>query len=140
MSTSGTVLQTVALALPAVALYMTVLVELYKKVEQAQAPMSRNQRPVLRKANPMQSGTEDNYMRGFVTVTRAMNALDLRLALLSLIVLILATILLLVSLLVDYVVIQSVGVLTAVLGFILLGGALAYTVYASVEQLFPEST
>lgn len=107
--TAGTVLQTVALSLPAVALYMTVLNELYLKVEKAKEPMSRGNMPVFRETGPTVPADEDNIMRDFVTVTRAMNGLDFRLAALSLFFLVCSALLLVISLAVDVAAVRVVG-------------------------------
>lgn len=65
---------------------MSVLNELHVKIEKAEEPMSiENMRAgVSRAAEP----GEDNMLRGFVTVTRAMNGLHFRLATVSLFILV----------------------------------------------------
>jgi len=136
---TGTVLQTVALSLPAVALYMSVLNELYVKVEKAEEPMSRDNQPVFRKMGPTVQADEDNILRGFVTVTRAMNGLDFRLAALSLFFLVVAALVLVVSLAVNIVVVQWVGMGLTVIAFGLLAAALAWTAYATFFGQYPES-
>lgn len=137
---TGTVLQTIALSLPAVALYMTVLNELYVKVENAEEPMSRGNEPVFAKMGPTVQPQEDNILRGFVTVTRAMNGLDFRLATVSLFLLVVSAFLLVLSLVVSVEYIRRIGMVAAVGGFAVLALALAYTAYASFSQLYPESS
>jgi len=138
-ATTGTVLQTVALTLPAVALYMTVLNELYVKVEKAEQPMSRGNQPVFRKPGPTIEGDEDNILRGFVTVTRSMNGCDFRLAVLSLFFFVLSALVLVASLAIDAVVVRWVGITFTVTGFGLLSAALAWTAYATFYRQYPES-
>lgn len=137
---TGTVLQTIALSLPAVTLYMTVLNELYVKVKKAEEPMSRGDRPVFTKMSPTVQPDEDNILRGFVTVTRAMNGLDFRLATVSLFLLVVSALLLVLYLAVSITYIRWIGMLTTVLGFVALALALVYTTYASFCQMYPESS
>lgn len=138
--TTGTVLQTIALSLPAVALYMTVLNEIYMKVEKAEMPKSRGNSPVFTKMGPSAQQDEDNILRGFVTVTRAMNGLDFRLATVSLFLFVVSAMLLVIFLAVSIVYIRWLGMLTTVLGFVALASALAYTTYSSIYQMYPESS
>jgi hypothetical protein len=138
--TTGTILQTIALSLPAVALYMTVLNELYVKIEKAEEPMSRNNRPVFAKTGQTVQPDEDNILRGFVTVTRAMNGWDFRLATLSLFFLIISTLSFVLFLAVSINYIRWIGTLTTILGFVALASALLYTACASFFQMYPESS
>jgi len=137
--TAGTVLQTVALSLPAVALYMTVLNELYMKVEKAEEPMTRGDMPVFTKVGPTVSPEEDNVLRGFVTVTRSMNGLDFRLAVLCLFFLAISALVLVISLATDFIIIRWVGMGLTVVGFGLLAAALGWTAYATFWEQYPES-
>ncbi|WP_049943379.1 hypothetical protein [Halolamina sp.] len=140
VDTAGTVLQTIALSLPAVALYMTVLNELYVKVEQAEEPKrGRSTRDTVAVARSDSNPNDDNILRAFVTVTRSMNGCDFRLATLSLFFLVASALLLVLFLAVSVVYIRGIGMVTAVVGFALLALALAYTTYASFYQLYPES-
>jgi len=140
VESTGTILQTIALSLPAVALYMTVLNELYVAVEKAEEPMSREMMgPMKFRPTPEIEPKEDNILRGFVTVTRAMNGLDFQLATVSLFLLVVSALLLVLHLAVTVVYIRWVGMMTAVGGFGVLALALAYTAFASVFQRYPES-
>lgn len=135
---SNTVLQTVALSLPAVALYMTVLNDIYVKIEKAEKPMSQGG-GAFAKMGPRVQPDEDNILRGFVTVTRSMNGFDFRIAAISLFFLVISAIFLILSLPIENPYLGWIGMGIAAIGFAFLALELAYTAYASFLMLYPES-
>lgn len=135
---TNTVLQTVALSLPAIALYMTVLNELYQIVDEAQKVHTHPESPSLDPHRPAGGRDEIEVNRGFVTYSTAMKGTDFRLAVVSLSFLILATIALIIATASTLSWIRWIGVGLSIVGFATLVAALIYTAYASFRQLYPQ--
>lgn len=139
MTNTGQVLQVVALSLPAVALYMGVLSDLYED-----AALARSQYPDLDSdafegPGPASGKMEHKVHREYVTLTTVMDGLDFRLATLSLVALTLSVVVLLPTLVSMIERLYWIGVGVATIGFVLLVIALFYTAYASFCELFPRS-
>lgn len=111
--TAFRLLQIIALALPAIALYLTVLVELYSESHQ-------------------ESGLEPT---GVIKLTQADNELDFALALLSFVVLLVSAIFLIVSIAVPKSIILDIGTGILVLGFIVGLLAVATTAKRSIQRI-----
>ena len=96
-SDAGVLLQAIALTLPAVALYMTVLVELHEDVVRARGLSPDPDSPAFEGPGSVQGKMEHIQHHDFVTLTIAMDGMDFRLATGSFLGLLLAAIALLVS-------------------------------------------
>jgi len=134
---AAVVLQAVALSLPAVALYMTVLTELHNDVVRAQGLSPDPDSPAYEGPGPVQGKIEHIHHHGFLTLTIAEDAWDFRLAAISLAGLVLAAIVLVVSVVLRVEQVYWVGAGLTVVALGILTAALAWTVYASLNQLYP---
>lgn len=126
-------LQAVALSLPAVALYMTVLTNLYQTPDEA---IAQHLSPESREGGKLEYETH----RGFVSYTTAEEGWDFRLSVLSLISLVSATIALIWGVAIKSNFIYWIGAIIASIGFALLVAALAYTAYASIRIMYPPTS
>jgi hypothetical protein len=134
---ASTVLQVVALTLPAVALYMGVLNDLYEEIDQAKQPRQDPNSPAFERSGPVEGKIDIEVDRAFVTYTTLMEGIDFKLSVFSLIFLLLGAIVLTVSLIIELKYIFTIGIGCAILGFGFLVAALCYTAYASFKQLYP---
>lgn len=139
MSNTGQVLQVVALSLPAVALYMGVLSEVYEDAALAQSMYPKPDSDAFEGPGPAMGKMEHEVHREYVTLTTVMDGLDFRLATLSLVALTLSAVFLLPSLAAPVPLLYWIGVGIATIGFGLLVGALSYTAYATFYEKFPRS-
>lgn len=129
-SPATTVLQAVALSLPAVALYMTVLTNLYQTPDEAKAQYESVNEGIL----------ETETHRGFVSYTIAEEGLDFRLSVLSLLALALSAIALIWGIVLNSEYFSWMGFMVASIGFTALVAALAHTAYASIRVLYPPTS
>jgi len=136
---TGQVLQVVALSLPAVALYMGVLSEVYEDAALAQSRYPDPDSDAFDGPGPAVGEIEHKVHREYVTLTTVMDGLDFRLATLSLVSLSLSVVFLLPSLATEILVLYWIGVGVATTGFALLVVALSYTSYATFYEKYPRS-
>jgi hypothetical protein len=120
----------VALSLPAIALYMTVLTNLYQTPDEAKAQYPS---PESAKGGRFEMETH----RGFVSYTIAEEGWDFRLSVLSLLALVAAAIALIFGIVLDSELISWIGIGITSVGLGMLVVALAYTAYASIRLLYP---
>jgi len=133
------VLQIVALSLPAIALYMSVLTELYEVVDQAKALYPDPDSPAYQEGRMGEGQIENEVLRGFVTYSVAETGWDFRLATVSLLCLVLSAPFLMLALGLGNQWVSLAGIGLAALGFLVLSVALGYTVFASLKLLYPRS-
>jgi len=136
-SDAGVLLQAIALTLPAVALYMNVLVELHEDVVRARGLSLDPDSPAFEGPGSVQGKMEHIQHHDFVTLTIAMDGMDFRLATGSFLGLLLAAIALLVSIILGSQVAVLIGAVLSIISFVVLAGALLWTVYASMNRLYP---
>lgn len=137
LNPASTVLQVVALTLPAVALYMGVLNDLYEKIDQAKQPRQDPNSPAFERSGPVEGKIDIEVDRAFITYTTLMEGTDFKLSVFSLIFLLLAAITLTISLVIELRYTLAIGIGCAAFGFGFLVLALSYTAYASFKQLYP---
>lgn len=133
----GALLQVVALSLPAVALYMTVLNELHQDVARVDSISPDQNSPAYEGPGPATGRIDHELHRDYVTLTISMDGTDFRLATISFLALLVAAITLVVSVVVsvEWVFLLGAGVTVVAFGFLV--AALGYTVYASFRGLYP---
>lgn len=139
MANTGTVLQVVALSLPAVALYMGVLSDLYEDAALARSHYPDPGSEAFQRSGPATGEIEHKIHREYVTLTTVMDGLDFRLATLSLVALTLSAVFLLPALVTTVQLLYWAGVGIATIGFGLLVTALSYTAYATFFEMYPRS-
>jgi hypothetical protein len=139
VTNTGQVLQVVALSLPAVALYMGVLSDVYEDAALARSRYPDPDSDAFDGPGPASGEMEHKVHREYVTLTTVMDGLDFRLATLSLVTLALSVVFLLPTLVSMVQVLYWVGVGVATIGFGLLVVALSYTACASFYEMFPRS-
>lgn len=137
MPNTGTILQVVALTLPAVALYMGVLSDLYEDAVLARSLYPDPSSDAFQGPGPATGKIEDRVHREYVTLTTVMDGFDFRLATLSLIALTLSAVFLIPALVTPVQVLYWVGVAIATIGFSLLVTSLSYTAYATFFEMYP---
>ncbi|REA05885.1 hypothetical protein DEQ92_06385 [Haloferax sp. Atlit-6N] len=139
MSNTGAVLQVIALSLPAVALYMGVLSDIYEDAALARSMYPDPSSDAFQGPGPATGEIENKVHREYVTLTTVMDGLDFRLATLSLVALTLSVVLLLPTLVTTVQSLYWAGVGIATIGFGLLVAALSYTAYATFFEMYPRS-
>lgn len=139
MPNTGPILQVIALTLPAVALYMGVLSDVYEDAALAQSRYPDPSSDAYEGSGPPVGEIEHKVHREYVTLTTVMDGLDFRLATLSMVALTLSVVFLLPSLVTPIQELYWAGVGVATIGFSLLVVALCYTTYASYQRLYPRS-
>lgn len=139
MPDPGPALQVVALSLPAVALYMGVLSDLYNDATLARKRYPDPESEAFESPGPNRCEVDHKVHREFVTLTTAMDGWDFRLATLSLVGLSLSAVFLLPSMTIPSETLYWIGILCATIGFNLLVAALVYTAYASFFEKYPNS-
>lgn len=139
VTNTGQVLQVVALSLPAVALYMGVLSDLYEGAALARSQYPDPDSDAFEGRGPASGKVEHKVHREYVTLTTVMDGLDFRLATLSLVALTLSVVVLLPTLVSMIKMLYWAGVGVAIIGFGLLVAALSYTAYAIFYELFPRN-
>lgn len=139
MTNTGQVLQVVALSLPAVALYMGVLSDIYEDAALARSRYPDPDSDAFKGSGPVSGKVDHKVHREYVTLTTVMDGLDFRLATLSMVALTLSAVLLLPAMATTIQMLHWAGVGVATIGFGLLVVALSYTAYASFYEMFPNS-
>lgn len=128
-------LQIVALTLPAIALYLTVLTDIYYEHTEASKPYQDPDSDAFEEKGRLRSGPGIKVHRSIVRLNTATEQKDFATALLSLSFFLLSAITLTIAVMADSSLLLQGGMLLTATGFAAMLVALFFTVYVSLEAI-----